>query len=62
MRACWCARVFATSRVSARIFNKLGWTQTGKLRYEDFFDEEGDIILKETGDHEKMVTFSKVFS
>ena len=52
----------ATSRFSARIFDKLGWTQTGKLRYDDFVDEEGDIILKETGDHQKMVTFSKVFS
>ena len=61
-RGCGCARVFATSRFSARIFDKLGWTQTGKLRYDDFVDEEGDIILKETGDHKKMVTFSKVFS
>ena len=61
-RGCGCARVFATSRFSARIFNKLGWTQTAKLRYEDFLDEDGDTILKETGDHQRMVTFSKVFS
>ena len=53
--------MFATSSYSARIFTKLGWEETGRLRYEDFVSDEGEMIIKDTGDHQMMVTFSKMF-
>ena len=61
-RGCGCGRVFASSRYSARIFTKLGWTETGRLRYEDLVSDEGEMMIRDSGEHEMMVTFSKIFS
>ena len=59
-RGCGCARVFASSKYSARIFRKLGWTQTASLKYEDFRNEEGELFVTDTREHTEMVTFSKI--
>ena len=44
---------------SARIFRKLGWSETGKILYEEFTDQDGEVLVKNTGEHTEWVTFSK---
>ena len=40
-RGCWCGKVFESNNYSAKIFTKIGWTETGRLRYEDLVSDEG---------------------
>ena len=58
-RGCECARVSATSIYSARIFRKLGWAETGRILYEEFTNQDGEVLVKNTGEHTEWVTFSK---
>lgn len=56
-----CAYTYAgvTGVYSQRIFTKLEHTTLKSLNYADFKDENGELYLKDTREHTKIVTCLK---
>ena len=56
-----CSHTYAavTGLYSQRIFTKLEHTTLTSLRYDDFRDENGELYLRDTREHEKIITCVK---
>ena len=56
-----CSHTYAavTGVYSQRIFTRLGHTTLTSLDYDDFRDENGELYLKDTREHDKIITCVK---
>ena len=60
-RARGCTHTYAivTGNYSARVFDKLGHTLVNAVNYRDFKDDQGQVYLKDTREHEQCRVYLK---